>query len=84
MRVVVVVYHVNTVASGHGLEKKFGPLVIGCVLGSAGSSYSNYIYIHKNRKSRVEVDGKERMRVGRNKRENGKKEKMRSKREQKR
>ena len=28
----VVVYHVTIVAIGHGLLKKFWPLVIGCVL----------------------------------------------------
>ena len=36
--VVVVVYHVTTVAIGHGLLKKFWPLVLGCVLRTAGSS----------------------------------------------
>ena len=36
--VVVVVYHVTIVAIGHGLLKKFWPLVIGCVLRTAGSS----------------------------------------------
>ena len=35
---VVVVYHVTIVAVGHGLLKKFWPLVIGCVLRTAGSS----------------------------------------------
>ena len=35
---VIVVYHVTIVAIGHGLLKKFGPLVIGCVLRTAGSS----------------------------------------------
>ena len=35
---VVVVYHVSIVAIGHGLLKKFGPLVLGCVLRTAGSS----------------------------------------------
>ena len=35
---VVVVYHVTIVAIGHGLFKKFWPLVIGCVLRTAGSS----------------------------------------------
>ena len=30
--VVVVVYHVTIVATGHGLLKKFWPLVLGCVL----------------------------------------------------
>ena len=29
---IVVVYHVTTVASGHGLLKNFGPVVIECVL----------------------------------------------------
>ena len=33
---VVVVYHVSIVAIGHGLFKKFWPLVIGCVLRTAG------------------------------------------------
>ena len=36
--VVVVVYHVTIVAIGHGLLKKFWPLVQGCVLRIAGSS----------------------------------------------
>ena len=35
---VVVVYHVTIVAIGHGSLKKFWPLVIGCVLRTAGSS----------------------------------------------
>ena len=35
---VVVVYHVTIVAIGHGLLKKFWPLVLGCVLRTAGSS----------------------------------------------
>ena len=35
---VVVVYHVNIVAIGHGLLKKFWPMVIGRVLRTAGSS----------------------------------------------
>ena len=35
--VVVVVNHVTIVAIGHGLLKKFWPLVIGCVLCTAGS-----------------------------------------------
>ena len=34
---VVVVYHVTIVAIGHGLLKKFWPMVIGCVLRMAGS-----------------------------------------------
>ena len=34
----VVVYHVTIVAIGHGLLKKFSPMVIGCVLRTAGSS----------------------------------------------
>ena len=34
---VVVVYHVTIVAIGHGLLKNFWPLVIGCVLRTAGS-----------------------------------------------
>ena len=34
----VVVYHVTIVAIGHGLLKKFGPLVLGCILRTAGSS----------------------------------------------
>ena len=34
---VVVVYHVTIVASGHGELNKFGPLVIGCLLRTAGS-----------------------------------------------
>ena len=33
------VYHVTIVASGHGLLKKFWPLVIGCVLRTAGRSF---------------------------------------------
>ena len=33
---VVVVYHVTIVAIGHGLLKKFWPLVLGCVLRTAG------------------------------------------------
>ena len=35
--VVVVVYHVTIVAIGHGLLKKFWPLLLGCVLRTAGS-----------------------------------------------
>ena len=35
---VIVVYHVTIVAIGHGLLKKFWPLVLGCVLRTAGSS----------------------------------------------
>ena len=35
---VVVVYHVTIVAIGHGLLKKFLPLLLGCVLRTAGSS----------------------------------------------
>ena len=35
--IVVVVYHVTIVAIRHGLLKKLWPLVIGCVLGTAGS-----------------------------------------------
>ena len=35
---VVVVYHVTIVLIGHGLLKKFWPLVLGCVLCTAGSS----------------------------------------------
>ena len=31
----VVVYHASIVTGGHGLLKKFGPMVIGCVLRSA-------------------------------------------------
>ena len=38
LRDVVVVYHVTIVAIGHGLLKKFWPMVIGCVLRTAGSS----------------------------------------------
>ena len=34
---VVVVYHVTIVVSGHGLSKKFGPMVIGSVLRTPGS-----------------------------------------------
>ena len=34
----VVVYHVTIVAIGHGMLKKFWPLVLGCVLRTAGSS----------------------------------------------
>ena len=37
IRFVVVVYHVTIVAIGHGLLKKFWPLVLGCVLHTAGS-----------------------------------------------
>ena len=36
--IVVVVYHVTIVAIGHGLLKKFWPMVIGCVLRNARSS----------------------------------------------
>ena len=36
---VVVVYHVTTVAGGHGMLNKFWPLVIDCVLRTAGNSY---------------------------------------------
>ena len=36
--VVVVGYHVTIVAIGHGLLKKFWPMVIGCVQRTAGSS----------------------------------------------
>ena len=36
--VVVVVYQVTIVAIEHGLLKKFWPLVLGCVLRTAGSS----------------------------------------------
>ena len=35
---VVVVHHVTIAAIGHGLWKQFWPLVIGCVLRTAGSS----------------------------------------------
>ena len=35
---VVVVYYVTIVAIEHGLLKKFRPLVLGCVLRTAGSS----------------------------------------------
>ena len=35
---VVVVYHVPIVTIGHGLLKKFWPLILGCVLRTAGSS----------------------------------------------
>ena len=35
---VVVVYHVTIVAIGHELLKKFWPMVIGCLLRTAGSS----------------------------------------------
>ena len=35
---VVVVYHVTIVTIGHGLLKKFWPLLLGCVLRTAGSS----------------------------------------------
>ena len=38
MRDVVVVYHITIVVTGHGLLKKFWPLVLGCVLRTAGSS----------------------------------------------
>ena len=38
VHVVVVVYHVTIVAIGHGLLKKFWPMVIGCLLRTAGSS----------------------------------------------
>ena len=34
---VVVIYHLAIIAIGHGLLKKCRPLVIGCVLRSAGS-----------------------------------------------
>ena len=37
-RAVVAVYHVTVVAIGHGLMKKFWPIVIGCVLRTAGIS----------------------------------------------
>ena len=36
--VVVAVYHVTIVAIGHGMLKKFWPLVLGCVLRTAGRS----------------------------------------------
>ena len=36
--VAVVVHHVTIVAIGHGLLKKFWPMVRGCVLRTAGSS----------------------------------------------
>ena len=35
---VIVVYHVTIVAIGHGLLKKFWPMVIGCVLRTTGGS----------------------------------------------
>ena len=35
--VIVVVYYVTIVAIGHGLLKKFWPLLLGCVLRTAGS-----------------------------------------------
>ena len=35
---ITVVYHVTLIAIGHGLLKKFWPLVLGCVLRTAGSS----------------------------------------------
>ena len=35
---VVVIYYVTIAAIGHGLLKKFWPLVLGCVLRTAGSS----------------------------------------------
>ena len=35
--VVIVVYHVTILAIGHGLLKKFWPMVISCVLRTAGS-----------------------------------------------
>ena len=35
---VVVVYHITIVAIGHGLLKKFWPMVIGRVLRTAGST----------------------------------------------
>ena len=41
----VVVYHVNIVAIGHGLLKKFWPLVIGCVLRTALLLYSNLKHV---------------------------------------
>ena len=37
-RYVMVVCHVAVVAIGHGLLQKFWPMVIGCVLRTAGSS----------------------------------------------
>jgi len=40
--VIVVVYHATIVAIGHGLLKKVWPLVIGCVLRTAGSSIIVY------------------------------------------
>ena len=36
--IVVVVNHVTTVAIGHRVLKKFWPMVLGCVLRTAGSS----------------------------------------------
>ena len=43
--VVVVVYHVTNVASGHVVWlEQFGPMVIGCVLRSVGRSYYNPAY----------------------------------------
>ena len=40
----VVVYHVTIVVIGHGLLRKFWPMVIGCVLRTAASSiYENYV-----------------------------------------
>ena len=41
--VVVVVYHVTIVAVGHGLLKKFWPLVLGCVLRTAGITTTLYV-----------------------------------------
>ena len=38
----VVVYHASIVTGGHGLLKKFGPMVIGCVLRTTMSFFSNY------------------------------------------
>ena len=43
--VLVVVYHVTIVAIGHGLVKKFQPLVIGCVLRTAGSSMISMLVV---------------------------------------
>ena len=34
----VAVYHVTILAIGHGLLTKFWPMVIGCILRTAGSS----------------------------------------------
>ena len=44
---VVDVNHVTIVASGHGLFKNFWPMILGCILRTAGSSIICKIYICK-------------------------------------